>query len=155
MLLEFGKFSFEHSTWGQMLLYYNLVNMVIKDDILGKAWETQFTMFNVGKKYWARFVKKWLLQNQPQEVISFLPLVLPLLKTTFQFATTRAFQVGTAQLPLGMVPRTMHIHLTRLAWVRGWVESQVPWCNAHNVRVRAQKVGAPPSLGFSPKIVEC
>jgi hypothetical protein len=39
---------------------------------------------------------------------------------------------------LGTVFGTTHIHPTRLAGVRNWVESQVPWCNAHNVRVRAQ-----------------
>ncbi len=63
--------------------------------------------------------------------------------------------MGTIQPPLGMVPRTMHIHPTRLAWVRGWAENQVPWCNAHNVRVGAQKAGAPPPSGFSPHIIEC
>ncbi len=73
-----------------MLLYYNRVSTVIKDHILGKAWEAQLTIFVAGKKYWAGFVKKWLLQNQPQEVIGFLPPVQPLLKTMFQFATTRA-----------------------------------------------------------------
>jgi hypothetical protein len=39
VLAEFGKFPFEHFTWGQALLYYNHVSMVIKDRILGKAWE--------------------------------------------------------------------------------------------------------------------
>ncbi len=39
VLVEFGKFPFEHFTWGQTFLYYNCVNMVIKDRILGKAWE--------------------------------------------------------------------------------------------------------------------
>jgi hypothetical protein len=57
-----------------------------------------------------------------------------------------------------MVPGTTHIHPTRLAGVRGWVESQVLWCNAHNVRVGAQMaklavlqlvqpVGARPTMG--------
>ncbi len=40
VLAEFGKFPFEHFAWGQVLLYYNRVSMVIKDHILGKAWET-------------------------------------------------------------------------------------------------------------------
>ncbi len=62
MLAEFGKFPFEHFAWGQALLYYNHVSTVIKDRILGKAWETQLAM---GKKCWAGFVKKWLLKNQP------------------------------------------------------------------------------------------
>ncbi len=37
VLVEFGKFPFEHFTWGQVLLYYNRVSTVIKDRILGKA----------------------------------------------------------------------------------------------------------------------
>jgi hypothetical protein len=65
VLVEFGKFPFEHFAWGQALLYYNCVSMVTKDPILGKAWEAQLTMLAVGKKCWARFVKKWLLKNQP------------------------------------------------------------------------------------------
>jgi hypothetical protein len=47
VLAEFGKFPFEHFAWGQALLHYNCVNMVTKDHILGKAWETQLAM---GKK---------------------------------------------------------------------------------------------------------
>jgi len=39
MLAEFDKFPFEHFAWGQTLLYYNRVNTVTKDRILGKAWE--------------------------------------------------------------------------------------------------------------------
>jgi hypothetical protein len=82
-------------------------------------------------------------------------------------------QARTAQLPLGIVPWTTHIHLIRLTRVRGWADSQVLWCNTHNVRVGAQmaklatlqlmqpvggrfmtggpinqKAGAPPPLGF-------
>jgi hypothetical protein len=45
--------------------------MVTKDRILGKAWKAHFTMLTMGKKCWARFVKKWLLKNQPQEVAGF------------------------------------------------------------------------------------
>ncbi len=40
VLVEFGRFPFEHFAWGQTLLYYNRVSMVTKDRILGKAWET-------------------------------------------------------------------------------------------------------------------
>jgi hypothetical protein len=47
------------------------VNTVTKDQILGKAWETQLDMFDAGKKCWAESMKKWLLKNQPQEVASF------------------------------------------------------------------------------------
>ncbi len=65
MLAEFGKFSFEHFAWGQALLYYNCVSTVIKNCILGKAWEAQFTMLVARKKCWARSMKKWLLKNQP------------------------------------------------------------------------------------------
>jgi hypothetical protein len=32
-------------------------------------------------------------------------------------------QAGIAQLSLGMAHGTMHIHLTRLAGVRGWVKN--------------------------------
>jgi hypothetical protein len=39
VLAEFGKFPFEHFAWGQTLMYYNRVSTVIKDCILGKAWE--------------------------------------------------------------------------------------------------------------------
>jgi hypothetical protein len=78
---RFGKFPFEHFAWGQLLLYYNRVSMLIKDRILGKAWEAQFIMLTVRKKCWAKFVKKWLLKNQPQEVASFLPTVQSSLET--------------------------------------------------------------------------
>ncbi len=61
---------------------------------------------------------------------------------------TCVLQAGIVQLSLGTVLETMQIHPTRLVGVRIWVESQVPWCNAHNVWVGVQKVGAPPPLGF-------
>jgi len=61
VLAKFGKFPFEHFAWGQALLYYNCVNTVAKDRILGKAWEAQLAMLVVGKKCWAGSVKKWLL----------------------------------------------------------------------------------------------
>ncbi len=51
---------------------------------------------------------------------------------------THALQTGTVQLSLGIVPGTTHIHPTRLARVRGWVKSQILWCNAHNIQVGAQ-----------------
>jgi hypothetical protein len=82
VLAEFGKFPFEHFAWGQALLYYNRVSTIIKDRILGKAWEAQFAMLVVGKICWAGSVKKWILQNQPQEVASFLPPTQSLLETT-------------------------------------------------------------------------
>ncbi len=63
MLAEFGKFPFEHFAWGQALLYYNRVSTIIKDRILGKAWEAQLIMFVVGNKCWAGSEKKWLLKN--------------------------------------------------------------------------------------------
>ncbi len=63
MLVEFGKFPFEHFAWGQALLYYNRVSMVTNDHILGNAWEAQFAMFATRKKCWVRSMKKWLLQN--------------------------------------------------------------------------------------------
>jgi hypothetical protein len=58
---EFDKFPFEHFAWGQALLYYNRVSTVIKDHILGKAWEAQLVMLATGEKCWAGSVKKWLL----------------------------------------------------------------------------------------------
>ncbi len=61
VLVEFNKFLFEHFAWGQALLYYNRVNTVTKDRILGKAWEAQLAMLVVGKKCWYGSVKKWLL----------------------------------------------------------------------------------------------
>ncbi len=51
---------------------------------------------------------------------------------------THALQMGTTQPSLGMVPETTHIHLIHLVGVRGWAESQVLWCNMHNIRVGAQ-----------------
>jgi hypothetical protein len=45
VLVEFGKFPFEHFAKGQALLYYNRVNTVTKDHILGLAWEAQLAMF--------------------------------------------------------------------------------------------------------------
>ncbi len=148
VLVEFGKFPFEHFAWGQALLYYNCVSMVTKNYILGKAWEAQLAMLATGKKCWVGSVKKWLFQNQPQKVAGFLPLVQPSLGMAPQLVTTCALWAGIVQLSLGTVPRTMHIHPTHLIEVRGWVESQVPWCNAHNIQVGAQKVEAPPLSGF-------
>jgi hypothetical protein len=49
VLVEFGKFPFEHFAWRQLLLYCNHVSMLTKDRILGKAWEAQFTMLVEGK----------------------------------------------------------------------------------------------------------
>jgi hypothetical protein len=63
VLIEFGKFPFEHFAWGQALLYYNHVSTTTKDRILGKAWEAQLIMLAMGKKCWAGSVKKWLLKN--------------------------------------------------------------------------------------------
>jgi hypothetical protein len=80
VLIEFGKFPFEHFAWGQVLLYYNCVSTVTKDHILGKAWEAKLAMFVIGKKCLAGSVKKWLFKNQPQEVACFLLSVQPLLE---------------------------------------------------------------------------
>jgi hypothetical protein len=79
-------------------------------------------MLVAGKKCWARSVKKWLLQNQPQKVAGFLPPAQSPLETTLQLATTRALQVGAIELPLGTVPGSTHIHptcLTRLVQLVG------------------------------------
>jgi hypothetical protein len=93
MLVEFGKFPFEHFAWGQALLYYNCVSTVTKDRILGKAWEAQLIMLDAGKKCWVGYVKKWLFKNQPQEVASFLPPVQPPLEMAPQLVATYALQV--------------------------------------------------------------
>jgi len=61
MPTEFGKFPFEHFAWGQALLYYNRVNTIIKNRILGKAWEAQLAMLATRKKCWFGSMKKWLL----------------------------------------------------------------------------------------------
>ncbi len=119
----------------QVLLYYNRVSMVTKNYILGKAWEAQLAMLIAGKKCWVRSLKKWLLKNQPQEVVGFLPPVQPPLETTPQLTAIRALQVKTIQPPLGMIPKTTHKHSTRLTRMKGWAENQVLWCNAHNVQV--------------------
>jgi hypothetical protein len=37
VLVEFGKFPFEHFAWGQALLYYNRVSTITKNRILGMA----------------------------------------------------------------------------------------------------------------------
>jgi hypothetical protein len=50
VLVEFGKFPFEHFAWGQLLLYYNHVSTFTKDCILGKTWEAQLIMLVAGKK---------------------------------------------------------------------------------------------------------
>jgi hypothetical protein len=73
VLAEFGKFPFKHFAWGQVLMYYNRVNTFTKDRILGKAWEAQLAMLDARKKCWVGSVKKWLLRNQPHEVVGFLP----------------------------------------------------------------------------------
>ncbi len=64
-----------------------------------------------------------------------LPLTQPSLEMANELATTHVLQVRTVQLSLEMDPKTMHIHLTHLVGVRGGAESQVFWCNAHNVQV--------------------
>jgi hypothetical protein len=63
-------------------MYYNRVSTITRDRILGKAWEAQLAMLVMGKKCWAGFMKKWLLQNQPQNVTSFLPLAQSPLEMT-------------------------------------------------------------------------
>ncbi len=90
VLAEFSKFPFEHFAWGQALLYYNRVSTVIKNCILRNAWEAQLAMLVAGKKCWAGSMKKWLLQNQPQEVAGFLPPTQSPLETTLQLIVTRA-----------------------------------------------------------------
>jgi hypothetical protein len=93
VLVEFGKFHFEHFAWGQALLYYDLVNTVTKDRILRKAWEAQLAMLAMGKKCWTGSVKKWLLKNQPQKVVSFLPPFQSSLQIAPQLIVAHPLQV--------------------------------------------------------------
>jgi hypothetical protein len=62
VLVEFGKFPFEHFAKGQALLYYNHVNTVTKDHILGLAWEAQLAMFVAIKKCWVGLGKNGYLK---------------------------------------------------------------------------------------------
>ncbi len=103
LLAQFGKFPFEHFAWGQVLMYYNCVSMVIKDRILGKAFEAQLSMFDAGNKCCARSLKKWLLMNQPQEVACIVPLVQLSLETAPQPLTIHALHTGTTQ-PINQDP---------------------------------------------------
>jgi hypothetical protein len=61
VLAKFSKFPFEHFAWGQLLLYYNRVNTLIKDHILGKAWEALFTM--LGKEMLGWIYEKMAIQE--------------------------------------------------------------------------------------------
>jgi hypothetical protein len=89
ILVEFGKFPFEHFAWGQALLYYNRVSTITKNRILGKAWEAQLIMLGAGKKCWVGSVKKWLFKNQPQEMAGYLlPIQLSLETTPLGFPHT-------------------------------------------------------------------
>ncbi len=143
VLVEFGKFPFEHFAWGQTLLYYNHVSTVTKDRILGKAWEAQLAMLVARKKCWAGSVKKWLFQNQPQEVVGFLPLAQSSLEMTLQLAATRVLQAGTIELPLGTVLGSTHIHPTYLARLVQPVGGRSTTRGSIN-----QEVGIPPPPGF-------
>jgi len=95
-------------------------------------------------------VKKWLLQNQPQEVAGSLPPAQSPLETTLQLATTRVLQAGTTELPLGTVHGSMHIHSTCLARLVQPVGGRSTTRGPIN-----QEVGIPPPSRFSPHNVEC
>ncbi len=66
VLVEFGKFPFEHFAWGQALLYYNHVSMITKYRILGKAWEAQLIMLAARKKCWVGSVKNGYSRINPK-----------------------------------------------------------------------------------------
>jgi hypothetical protein len=100
-------------------------------------------MLVAGKKCWVGFVKKWLFQNQPQEVVGFLLLVQSPLETIFQLAATRALQVGTTELPLGIVLGSTHIHPTCLARLVQPISGRSTTRGPIN-----QEVGIPPPPGF-------
>ncbi len=72
-----------------------------------------------------------------------MPLSQSSLETTLQLATACALQVGTTELPLGIVPGSMHIHstcLTRLVQPVGGRSTTRGPIN--------QEVGIPPAPGF-------
>jgi hypothetical protein len=48
--VAFSHFAQSGVAWGQALLYYNHVNAVTKNRILGKAWEAQLAMLVARKK---------------------------------------------------------------------------------------------------------
>jgi hypothetical protein len=100
-------------------------------------------MLVAGKKCWVGSVKKWLLQNQPQEVVGFLPSTQSPLETTLQLAMTRALQAGTIELPLGTVLGSTHIHPTYLARLVQPIGGRFTMKGPIN-----QEVGIPPPLGF-------
>jgi len=67
-----------------------------------------------------------------------------------ELARTHALQVeelvnacvlhaGIAQPPLGMTPRTTHIHSIYPTKVSNSIKNQILWCNAHYVQVGARK----------------
>jgi hypothetical protein len=76
-----------------------------------------------GKKMLGWIDEKMATPESAQEVANFLSLVQPLLEKAPQLATTRALHAMIAQLPLGIIPGTTHIHLTCLARVKGWAKS--------------------------------
>jgi hypothetical protein len=85
-----------------------------------------------GKEMLGEIREKMAIPESAPGVASFLPLVHPSLEMAPQLGMTHAFQSGTAQSPLGTIPKTTHIHPIRLVGVRSWAESQVPWCNAQH-----------------------
>jgi len=88
-------------------------------------------------------MKKWLPQNQPQEVVGFLPSAQSPLETTLQLAMTRALQAGTIELPLGTVLGSTHIHSTYLAKLVQPIGGRSMTKGPIN-----QEVGIPPPPGF-------
>ncbi len=77
----------------------------------------------------------------------FLPPAQSPLETTLQLATTHALQVGTTELPLGIVLGSTHIHPTCLARLLQPVGGRSTTRGSIN-----HEIGTPPPLGF-PHIV--
>jgi hypothetical protein len=73
----------------------------------------------------------------------FLPLAQSPLETTLQLVTTCAFQAGTTELPLGIVPRSTHIHPTCLARLVQPIGGRFTMRGLIN-----QEVGTPPPPSF-------
>jgi hypothetical protein len=76
-------------------------------------------------------------------VVGFLPSVQSPLETTLQLATTHVLQVGTIELPLGIVLGSTHIHPTCLARLVQPIGGRYTTRGPIN-----QEVGTPPPPGF-------
>jgi hypothetical protein len=65
-----------------------------------------------GKEMLGWIRKKIATPESAPRLAGFLPPAQSSLETTLQLATTHVLQVGTTELPLGIVPGSTHIHPT-------------------------------------------